>query len=204
MATLITDPSIERRIRRQRARTGADRYDEVWDGVYVVSPLADVEHQEIVSGLTSAIQAVITWNDRGDVYAGVNLSDRARGWKQNYRVPDVAVFLRGTSARKYRAHWAGGPDFAAEVCSRGDRAREKLGFYAGLGTRELLLIERDPWRLELYRLDAGVLTPVGVAVVGTPDALASVVLPLSFRLVAGAERPRVEVVDRDSGRAWLA
>jgi hypothetical protein len=38
MATPITDPLTEEQVRAQRAATGADLYDEVWDGVYVVAP----------------------------------------------------------------------------------------------------------------------------------------------------------------------
>lgn len=40
MATLITDPWLEERIRAQREAIGADRYDEVWEGVLRNSPRA--------------------------------------------------------------------------------------------------------------------------------------------------------------------
>jgi Uma2 family endonuclease len=131
------------------------------------------------------------------------VSDRAAGWTHNYRIPDVAVFLRGTSARSLGTHWLGGPDFVVEVVSPEDNSRAKLGFYAKVGTRELLVIDRDPWGLELYRLADGVLASVGVVGPEPPGRPASAVLPLGFGLIAGEERPGVEVVHED-GRRWVA
>ena len=48
MTMLIKDPRLEENLIEARKRTDADRWDEVWDGVYVVSPLPNIEHQEIV------------------------------------------------------------------------------------------------------------------------------------------------------------
>jgi hypothetical protein len=45
MALVSLEPSEFKRLVRQRRVTGADRFDEVWDGVYVMAPLADNEHQ---------------------------------------------------------------------------------------------------------------------------------------------------------------
>jgi hypothetical protein len=49
MTMLIKDPRLEENLIESRKRTDADRWDEVWEGVYVVSPLPNIEHQEIVS-----------------------------------------------------------------------------------------------------------------------------------------------------------
>ena len=102
----------------------------------------------------------VIWESRlGKVMAGVNVSDREHGWKKNYRCPDVVVFLNHTKAVDCDTFWFGGPDFAVEIASPGDRSREKLEFYAKVGTRELLLVDRKPWSLELYRLDGEKLCP---------------------------------------------
>ena len=94
---------------------------------------------------------MVDWPRLGKVYQGVNVSDRDDDWTKNFRCPDVAVYLTGNPAVAKGAYWHGGPDFAVEILSPDDRSREKLDFYARVGVRELLLIDRDPWALELYR-----------------------------------------------------
>ena len=47
MSMLINDPNLEDKLIEARKRTDADRWDEVWEGVYVVSPLPNTEHQKI-------------------------------------------------------------------------------------------------------------------------------------------------------------
>jgi Uma2 family endonuclease len=201
MAMLVLDRDHEKQVRAQRQAMGIDRYDEVWDGVYVMSPLADVEHQVLVAKLIVAIQTAVGLDSPHKLCAGVNISDRADDWTQNYRIPDVAVFLEGTTAILHGTHFQGGPDFAVEITSEDDRSREKLPFYAKVGVRELLLVDRDPWALELYRLREGQLVLIGRSTLAQPATLASEVLPLSFRLVPGEPRPRIDVRHPD-GRGW--
>ena len=205
MTTLILDPAVEQRIIDQRRTLGLDRFDEVWDGVYVVSPLPNDEHQELVGGLTTCLTIAIQYAGRGKVRPGVNVSDRVQGWEQNYRGPDVVVFLNDTKAACHGTFWRGGPDFAVEVISRHDRTREKLEFYAGIGTRELLIVDRSPWALELYRLgDNPTLDLVGRSTLDQPDDLVSLVLALTFRLQPGADRPIIRVEQPAAGQVWSA
>ena len=203
MALVVLDPSVEQRLKAEREASGFDRYDEVWEGVYMMAPLANTEHQAIQSGLAAAIRNAVGWDDRIQVHAGANVSDREDNWTHNYRIPDVVVVFPGGAARDCDTHWCGGPDFCAEIASPGDRSRDKLQFYAAIGVRELLLIDRKPWSLELYRLSGGRLQSVGASEVSTPDVLASTVLPVSFRLIAGAQRPSIEVAHRDGVQRWL-
>jgi len=134
MATLVTDTYVEDRIKAERAVSGADRFDEIWDGVYRMSPLANVEHQQLVARLFGILQAVVDLAGLGESLPGVNVSDREEGWLQNYREPDVAVILPGNPARDCGTHWCGGPDFLVEVLSPNDPARDKRPFYAGIGS----------------------------------------------------------------------
>jgi Uma2 family endonuclease len=204
MDVLISNPAFLRRLIRKRRATGADRFDEVWDGVYIVSPGAGDEHQKIGGKLYIALDATIESPGLGEVRQIPNLSDRQKGWRQNYRCPDVAVFLKGTSAICKGAYWLGGPDFAVEVISPYDRSRKKLDFYAKIGVKELLLVDRKPWALELYRLQAGRLVLVGKSDLDHPDVLASEVVPLSFQLVANDPRPRIEIAHADGVQRWSA
>ena len=203
MASMILDPDLDERLRAERRASGGDRFDEVWDGVYMMSPIANNEHQGLAAGLTAVLQIVLGFGDRGVVYPGVNVTDQEEHWEHNYRCPDVAVYLSGTTAQDRGTHWLGGPDFAVEITSRGDRTRDKLSFYAAVGTRELLVIDRQPsWVLELYRLRDGTLELVGTGRPGDAGALASEAVPLAFRLVAGEGRPRVEVARHEGGESW--
>ncbi len=202
MAIVVLNPDVEKRLLAEREAEDQSQYDEVWDGVYIMGPLPNDEHQDIVGGLSGVFSIVIQWAGLGLVRPGVNISDREADWLQNYREPDVAVFLNGTRARNLGTHWVGGPDFAVEILSPGDWTRRKLPFYADVGTRELLLVDRDPWTLELYRLQGGEWTLAGTSTPERPDELASAVLPLSFRLMPAEGRPQIEVAHHDGQQSW--
>lgn len=204
MVMLITEPSVERDLIAARRASGIDQHDEVWDGVYVVSPIADNEHQFLVGRIYKALEEIVAGGDSGDVLPGANISDRKTDWRKNYRVPDVAVFLHENSARDCGTHWFGGPDFAVEIVSPGDRSRDKLAFYAKVGDWELLIVDRNPWSLELYRLEEGELCSVGRSLVATPRDLVSRVLPLTLTLRRGKKRPGIEIRHHDGRRQWRA
>jgi Uma2 family endonuclease len=203
MAVLVTDPFLEDRLRLERELSGADRYDEVWEGLYVMTPIPDVEHQQIVARFTAILQETVGWPELGDVFPGVNLTERKDDWRYDYRVPDVGVVLRGGKAEDCGTHLRGGADFLVEVTSPKDRTYEKIPFYTRLGVRELLVVDRSMWTLELYRWGEGELKRVGESSLDAPDVLPSEVVPLRFRLVPGTPRPNIEVTHVESGRSWL-
>ena len=201
-SVFVTDPYLVERILAERKVSESAGHDEVWDGLYVIPPMTDVLHQWIISQLCWAVFSDLGDAAGGRVIAGVNVSDRAAGWEHNYRVPDVVVLLKNNPGRDCGTHWFGGPDLVVEVVTRNDHAREKLAFYAKVGVRELLVVDRDPWQLELYRLADGALGLAGASTVGAPAALATGVLPLTFRLEAGGDRPRIVVERADGAGRW--
>ena len=203
MALMVLDPAMEQRLKADREASGLDRHDEVWEGVYMMAPLANTEHQEIQSGLAAAIRNAVGWGNGIQVHAGGNVSDREDDWTHNYRIPDVVIVFPGSAARDCGTHWCGGPDFCVEITSPGDRSRDKLDFYAGIAVRELMLIDRYPWSLELYHLTAHRLELVGRSDVTATAVLSSGVVPVSFRLVPGKTRPMIEVSHRDGVQRWL-
>ena len=202
MATVILDRDVAERLRQERAALGLDRWDEVWEGTYMMAPLPNPEHQQIAIRLGAIFEDTVGWNDETIVLAGTNVSDRHKGWLHNYRCPDVAVYLPGTQARKYRTHFFGGPDFAVEIMSDDDRTRDKIPFYSNVGTRELLIVDRDPWSLELLRLSGKKLKSVGVSSGKRGRFLESRVLPLRFRLIGRKVRPTIEVIRTTDGKTW--
>lgn len=203
MNALICDPETTEQLIARRREMGSDRYDEVWEGVYVMSPMPNDEHQSLVLELSAVMAATIQWAGLGDARPGVNVSDRKQDWQSNYRVPDVAVFLNDTQAENCDTFWYGGPDFAVEIVSPGDKTRDKLDFYAKVGTRELLIIDRDPWGLELCRFGDGKLLRVDKATVEEPASLQSEVVPLAFALAAGQSRPEIRIAHNDGQQRWV-
>lgn len=202
MTALVQDRHVADRLRAERKANGTDRWDEVWDGVYILMPLPNSEHQGIVTRLAGILDLQAGLPVGGRVFAGINVSDREEDWTRNYRCPDVAVFLPDTRAVDHGTFWLGGPDVAVKVVSTNDRSHEKLDFYAGVGTRELLLIDRDPWGLELYREGRERMELAGRSTLADPAEVRSEVLPLSFRVVAADPRPRIEVARHDGGGRW--
>jgi Uma2 family endonuclease len=199
MMMVVLDPREQRRLRRERKLTGADRFDEVWDGVYVMAPAANNQHQWLAQEITTAIRQGIRFPEDGLVYTTCNVSDREEKWEKNYRCPDVAVYLVGNLAQDRDTHWFGGPDFAVEIVSPNDRSRDKLEFYFKVGVRELLIVDRKPWRLELYRNDGMALSLAGVSTPTKAKVLSSQVIPFRFSLSPGQPRPKLLIVRRSDG-----
>ena len=202
VTTIINDQLLEEQLIAQRREAGVDQHDEVWEGVYVMAPMANNEHQDLVGKLTVLITNAIGW-ESGKVLPGANVSDQQDDWTKNYRCPDVAVYLKDTTAENRGAYWYGGPDFAVEVMSPQDPTLEKLPFYAKVGTRELLVIDRDPWALTLFRLDAETLQLVGKSLPDDDATIISQVIPLGFNLMLHETRPAIEVIHHAGQQRWL-
>lgn len=200
----ILDRDLIRILIEERQKLGIDQHDEVWDGVYVVPPLANNPHQRLTGGLYGIFQHVIGLEGRGDVLPGANVSDRRTGWKQSFRAPDVVVVLPGSRAVDCTTHWFGGPDFLVEVESPGDETQEKIPFYNRLQVRELLIIQRDTRLLKLYRHDGMDLVEVSASNFEGGKWLVSAVVPLAFRRRTTRTGPQTEV-RRTDGQAgsWI-
>jgi len=204
MTALIADPRVAEHIIAERRARGLDREDEVWDGVYIIMPDPNVEHQLLVMRLGVAFSAAINVPVGGTVFPGLNLSDQIVDWTHNYRCPDVAVFLAGNEAQVFEAYIRGPADFLVEIVSPGDKSRDKLEFYAELGVRELLLIDRYPWSLELYRLIGSELVLAGQSNEQRSGIIASAVLPLQFQLLPAEPRPEIQISEVGGTRHWTA
>ncbi len=203
MVAIIADAELEAEVIARRRATGADRLDEVWDGVYFMSPIANDEHQKLANRLAFVLTGVIELPGLGEVRNGTNISDRRKDWTKNYRCPDVAVFLNDTKAVNRDTHWYGGPDFAIEIVSPNDRTLEKIPFYEQVGTRELLVVDRDPWTLTLYRLADGRLSEIGRSNIDGSQQLCSGIVPLHWRLVSDEGVPAIEIVHADGVQLFL-
>jgi Uma2 family endonuclease len=200
---LIPDVNVSARMIEDRRARGIDHHDEVWEGVYVMSPLANNEHQQLTTLLAAILVEVIDRSGLGQSFAGVNLTDQQDNWERNFRCPDAVTYLKGNPAQNRGSHWFGGPDLAIEIISPYDRSREKLDFYAKIGTRELLVIDRDPWVLEMFKLVEGKLVLDAASSPTQPGAVRSATTELEFRLVEGEGRPNILVVHSRDRRQWI-
>src|SRR5262245_39883413 len=193
MPTLILDPAVERQLNDLRTATGLSQRDEVWDGVTIVMPLPNNEHQRIVGFFLRVFGRIFDLDAPVTLLAGANVSDRFTGWEQNYREPNFLIVRDGGGARDCGTHWYGGPDFLLDIGSPDERSRDKLPFYGSIGTREVLILDRDPWQLELYQLRRGRLRLAGKARPGQKLELTSSVVPVAFSLLRGKTRPKVRI-----------
>lgn len=192
MNVLVVDPHACDTLIEQRRLCGGDRYDEMWDGVYVVNPLASNEHQRMVMRLSFVMHGTVVASGGGTVLPGANVASSETNRERDYHCPDVDVVLAGGRARDIGPALVGGPDFLIEIRSPGETAAKKLPFYERIGVRELLVVDRDSKEAELFRLTAGRLTSVGTSS-NDSQVLASGVLPLSFARASGGERPQLIV-----------
>ena len=201
---LVLDPLAQKDILVQRRASGADRYDEVWEGTYIMSPLPSLEHQRIVRRLTVVFDQIVESMGKGEMFPGANLSDRVSKWETNFRCPDIIVVLDESRVTNLESAIVGGPEFLVEVASPGDRWPEKLEFYAAIGVRELLVIDRDTRHVQLFRAKDKVLSSVGSSTESLPVELISDVLPLVFQWVQKGPKPRIEI-RRNDGRqgVWM-
>jgi hypothetical protein len=84
----VLDPTFCHDWIRARQERGLDQYDEVWEGVYVVPPLANNPHQDLATGLAGIAFLVVNLEGRGRAQARANVSDRRSDWERQARPLD--------------------------------------------------------------------------------------------------------------------
>lgn len=148
----IPASSVSAEFLAQRRRIGADRKDEVWDGVLHMTPAPSFEHQRIVDDLVVFLVPLVKRTRRGTLRSGVNVCGAPTGW-HNFRVPDLTFVAAGREEIIAQDGVRfGGPDAVIEVRSPGDETYEKLPFFASLRIGDVIVIDRDSKRVEIFRL----------------------------------------------------
>lgn len=114
----------------RRRRTGADLYDEVWEGDYHMAPAPHAAHglldQQLAVLLAPLARAA------GLIGSGpFNL-----GGPDDYRVPDRALHRAPPTAT-----WVPTAALVVEIVSPGDETRAKLGFHAARQVDEVLIVD---------------------------------------------------------------
>jgi Uma2 family endonuclease len=136
--TVVLGPrpqELEALIERRRA-TGADLYDEVWDGDYVMAPAPRPDHGIVDDELAAILRPLA--RAAGLIGSGpLNLGER-----NDYRVPD-----RGLHRRVPTTTFVPTAALVVEIVSPGDETWRKLDFYAAHGVDELVIADPDTRRL---------------------------------------------------------
>lgn len=179
-----------------------ERFEEVWEGVNYMPPAANTEHARVCLKITSIFSSMIDWDAGEQAVSNVNVSDRDQDWMSNYRIPDSLVILRNGRAVDRGPYILGGPDIVVEVISEGEDPLAKHPFYESIGVREFVVIERDPWAVELFRLQSNRLVSIGRSDGENGAVLDSAVLPVRYRVVPGTSPLRVEVTNRKTNQTW--
>ena len=144
-------PELPEDVQAFRRRTGADRWDEMWDGVLHMPPMPNFDHQGLVLDLEDWLRHNGSRPNQGRVWIVVNVASPG-GWPNNYRAPDIVLMTRLHKRQILGSHMEGPPLVAVEICSPNDETYEKLPFYAELGTPEVWMIQRDSREMELLIL----------------------------------------------------
>jgi Uma2 family endonuclease len=160
----------------ERRRMGADRWDEMWEGVLHMVPPRSRWHQRFGSRLIALLLPIA--EERGLELSHETGFYRPSCDERDYRVPDL-VFARPEQTTKRGVE---GADLVVEILSEGDESREKLSFYAECGVSEVLLIDPETRELELYVLRGGRLH---VALPDDHGGVRSQVLGVSFATTPG-------------------
>lgn len=147
-------PSLLPDVQAMRKRTGADRWDEMWDGVLHMPPMPNRYHQDLEFCLESFLRFYWAPTCQGKVYHQINVA-AIGGWMNNYRIPDLVLLLPRSFAIDRNEYFEGAPDVVVEIRSPGDETYEKLPFYRDLGVPEVWIIERDTCVPEIHVLKRG-------------------------------------------------
>jgi Uma2 family endonuclease len=137
-----------------RKRTGAEKFDEMWDGVLHMVPASDLNHQFFIGQLERWLN--MHWVRPGGrlVCHDVNVCPEG-GWPDNYRIPGLVLLTPDSRIVNRGVYIEGGPAVVVEVQSPHDETLEKLSFYAQLGVPEVWIFDRDTKQPRLLILEAG-------------------------------------------------
>jgi Uma2 family endonuclease len=137
-----------------RKRTGADQYDEMWEGVLHMPPVPSRFHQDLEFSMESYLRIHWARPCGAKVYHQINLAS-VGGWPNSYRIPDLLLLKPERFAIDRNEYFEGAPNVVVEIHSPGDESYEKFSFYAELGVPEVWVIHRDTREPEIYTLRRG-------------------------------------------------
>jgi hypothetical protein len=153
MTTLVlgTPPPELQALLERRRRAGADRLDEVWQGVHHMVPGPSFEHARISQQLAVLLDGPARVAGLLAAMSDFNLGDS----EHDFRVPDGGLHRPGAAGV-----WLATAAVVVEILSPGDESWQKLGFYAEHHVDEVLLVDPADRTITWLRLRDGEYTPI--------------------------------------------
>lgn len=151
----ILDPDLVKRIAEDRRRTGADRFDEVWEGVLRVTPSPTFRHFNILWALIKFL-APVAERHGGRLVWDLGVRRPGTG-DDDFRIPDLMFVAPGEEHRMSEdsSYIDGGPSAVFEIRSPGDDTFRKKRFYQEAGVGEFVVVDRDALSVRAFRLKGG-------------------------------------------------
>jgi Uma2 family endonuclease len=190
--------NVPEHILEWRRRTGADQWDEMWEGVLHMAPSPNRDHQDFELAL--AIWLKLNWARPNGcrVYTRINVAEPGM-WPDNFRIPDIVLLTPERFHIDCNEYFNGGPDAVVEIHSPGDETYEKFPFYAAVGVREVLVIDRDTKEPELHEL---VGSEFRLCEPGQDGWIKSAATGIELRGATG-DKLEIRIAGRDETRALL-
>ena len=149
----VVIPEAPQHLLDWRARTGADRWDEMWGGVLHMPPMPNRAHQDLELAIATWLR--VFWGPRGNkVYHQINLAPPG-GWPDDYRIPDLLLLTPDRFDIDQNEYFEGAPTVVVEIRSPGDETDQKMPFYAQLGVPEVWVVDGDSKDVQLHVLKRG-------------------------------------------------
>ena len=151
MPTLVMDPppaEFEALIERRR-RLGLDHHDEVWEGVYHMTPAPNAPHS------FAGYQLAVLLNGpalAAGLYVGLEFN---LGAQDDHRIPDLGVHRERPTGT-----WVATAALVVEIVSPGDESWNKLPFYAAHDVDEVLIVDPATRSIDWLGLGDGEYHPI--------------------------------------------
>jgi Uma2 family endonuclease len=132
---------VPEHILTERRISGADQFDEMWEGVLHMVPPPSVENQNTEWLIEAWLRHY--WkplHPKNRVLHQVALSPDDN-WRFNFRTPDIVLFTAQELPNLRRTFCHGPCTVAIEIRSPGDESFEKLDFYAALKVPEVWIVD---------------------------------------------------------------
>jgi hypothetical protein len=134
MPTLVLGsppPELEALLERRR-QAGADRLDEVWQGVHHMVPGPSIEHAHATQQLAEVLGPLARAAGLRPTMSEFNLGES----EHDFRVPDGGLHRPGAAGV-----WHGTAAAVVEILSPDDETWQKLPFYAAHDVDEVVIVD---------------------------------------------------------------